>query len=504
MKGCYSGQNGGGLFIQIQQSNIETAVFLSNLYIQSCQCKYNGGGIYINARDYSALSLDDQFVVDNCSQIGENHNGGGIYIEMINPFQGIQMEGKYTFRNCYSAQQGGGMYMSTYQQQPILIKCTCFFQNCTSSYGGGMYISHQGSRDLTQLGGNFTFENCSAQSNGGGLFIKTAPNGTLEIDGFTFKECSSGSGGGIFWILINDSKQIINGCQFINCAASQYGGGIAFQFYNNSKLVFNNSCLFYKCFCQECGGAIYASINYSLPFLFNINDTVIQECIAKENTSSSSPTGYGGGIFLTGSGDYNPSKESLDFRGMKINRNYADCGGQSLYIVMPNIIQWCKSGIAGEYIKGNYSDRYSKFEDIEGISADQITFDSLSYETVQQQQSPLQYYWASISVIKKAQATINVSNSNQPLQINLEGYNMIEGQFTVKIVELEEMNDGSTVPINIEGDPQNQQNASFGMKNISWFDFDNKHYGVFISNDGRIFTGVGGRQVEAYPLEDII
>ncbi|KAA6391529.1 MAG: hypothetical protein EZS28_012947 [Streblomastix strix] len=116
------------------------------------------------------------------------------------------------------------------------------------------------------------------------------------------------------------------------------------------------------------------------------------KCTAKEDTSSTPPTGYGGGIFLTGSGYYDPSTENLDFRGMNINGNYADCGGQSLFVVMPNIIQWCKSGVAGEYIKGNYSDRYSKFEDIEGISADQITFDSLSLESIQQQQAPLQYY----------------------------------------------------------------------------------------------------------------
>ncbi|KAA6402597.1 MAG: hypothetical protein EZS28_001876 [Streblomastix strix] len=49
--------------------------------------------------------------------------------------------------------------------------------------------------------------------------------------------------------------------------------------------------------------------------------------------------------------------------------------------------------------------------------------------------------------------------------------------------------EGSTVSILIEGDPQSLQTASFGMKDISWFDFDNKHYGVFVSNDGRIFTG---------------
>ncbi|KAA6398713.1 MAG: hypothetical protein EZS28_005759 [Streblomastix strix] len=368
------------------------------------------------------------------------------------------MEGDYTFLNCLCNSYGGGMYLTTYQQVPIQINCTCMFQNCTSKSGGGMFISNIGSGDLTQLRGNFTFENCSAQLFGGGLFIESSNNGIIEIDDFIFIDCQSAHGG-----------------------ASIYGGGLYISFPSNSTLVLDKLCEFNKCVSQGCGGAIYANINYSLPFQFNISDTLIQQCTAKEDTTSTSPTGYGGGIFLTGSGDYDPSTENLDFRGMNINGNVAENGGQSLYVVMPNIIQWCKSGVAGEYIKGNYSDKYSDFEDIEGISADQITFNSLSLESVQQQQAPLQQYWVYISILTKVTATLNISDTN-PLLINLEGYNMIEGQFTVKIVELGQINDGSsefihiegdpqndgsTEPILVKGDPQSQQTASFGMKDIS-------------------------------------
>ncbi|KAA6398337.1 MAG: hypothetical protein EZS28_006133, partial [Streblomastix strix] len=369
-----------------------------------------------------------------------DYSGGGIYIEMTNPLQGIQMQGNYTFRNCKSYSQGGGMYMSTYQQKPISINCTFLFLNCISRYGGGMLISYSGNGDLTQLGGNFSFENCIGQLFGGGLFIESASNDIIEIDGFIFIECSSDHGGGILLSLVDNSKQIINGGKFINCEASIYGGGISVQLYSNSELILNNSCYFYKCVCQECGGAIYAYMNYSLPFQFKIRDTAIYGCFAEQSSSQTQyHSGFGGGIFLTGTGDYDPSTESLDFRGMNINGNYADNGGQSLYVVMPNLIQWCKSGVAGEYIKGNYSDKYSNFEEIEGISTDQITFNSLSLDSVQQQQAPLQYYWVYISILTKAQATLNISNVNQPLLINLEGYNMFAKYFYVKIVELEEI-----------------------------------------------------------------
>ncbi|KAA6395518.1 MAG: hypothetical protein EZS28_008959 [Streblomastix strix] len=384
MNNCFSAKNGGGLYILILSSYAETAAYLSNLYIQNCSCYWHGGGIYIDARDNVALSLIGEFMFDKCSSVGENFNGGGICIEMSNPQQSIHMEGDYTFFNCSSELQGGGMYIAANEQKPILINCNCLFQNCTSTSGGGMLISYWGSGDLTQLGGNFTFESCNAQLFGGGLFIESASNGFVQIDDFTFLECSSRSGGGIFWSLVKDSKQIINRGQFNYCYTTMYGGGISVQFSSNSELILNNSCLFFKCNCLGCGGAIYANINYNLPFQFNISDSAVYECLAEHNPYQAQyQSGFGGGIFLTGNGDYDPSTESLDFRGMNINLNFADYGGQSLYVVMPNLIQFCQSGIAGEYIKGNYSDKYSDYEEIEGIQADQITFNSLSLEQIE-------------------------------------------------------------------------------------------------------------------------
>ncbi|KAA6385930.1 MAG: hypothetical protein EZS28_018543 [Streblomastix strix] len=224
----------------------------------------------------------------------------------------------------------------------------------------------------------------------------------------------------------------IKGCQFNNISSigdSNGGGGSAIymESKHGSKLIIEDSCQFYKCIIDKGnGGAIYIDIDFSSEFLLNISDGLIQECIAKENSLSSSPTGYGGGIFLTGSGDYDPSTKRLDLKGMKISGNTANNSGQSLYVAMTQLAEWCRTGIAGEYVKGNYNDKYSDFED------------------------------------------------------------------------------GQSEPILIDGNPQSLQTASFGMKGISWFDYDNKHYGVFASNDRRIFTGIDGKQDQAYPLEVII
>jgi hypothetical protein len=35
---------------------------------------------------------------------------------------------------------------------------------------------------------------------------------------------------------------------------------------------------------------------------------------------------------------------------------------------MTNVVEWCKYGTDGEYVKGNYSDAYSNLSDIEGIA----------------------------------------------------------------------------------------------------------------------------------------
>lgn len=48
------------------------------------------------------------------------------------------------------------------------------------------------------------------------------------------------------------------------------------------------------------------------------------------------------------------------------------------------------------------------------------------------------------------------------------------------------------------------QTASLGMKDTSWFYYENKHYGILISNYRRIFTGINEKQDEAYLTKVII
>ncbi|KAA6389307.1 MAG: hypothetical protein EZS28_015166 [Streblomastix strix] len=331
MTKCYSIKNGGSLFILILSTDTHSKVELVNIQMTNCSSQWYGGGIYAETNDNSTLSLIGEFLFDNCSSINSDYYGGGIYVYQKQPMHSIQMQGNFTFRNCTSRSYGGGIYMITYYQKPITINSTFLFQNCRSSNGGGLRLTYQGDGDLTQLAGNFTFQNCSAQSYGGGMQIQSTPSIILEIDDFTFKDCSGNQGGGIFLSLMNNSKLIINGGHFNNSSASMQGGGIFAQFSSNSELILNNSCEFNQCSCNGSGGAIYIIINYSRPFLFIINNTLIQECRALYNSQYSHfQSGFGGGIFISGSGDYDSSTKRFDFKGMRIFGNGAEYGGKSL------------------------------------------------------------------------------------------------------------------------------------------------------------------------------
>ncbi|KAA6342173.1 MAG: hypothetical protein EZS28_052410, partial [Streblomastix strix] len=131
----------------------------------------------------------------------------------------------------------------------------------------------------------------------------------------------------------------IKGCQFnnINSIGDSNGrGGSAIYMENKhgSKLVIDDSCLFYKCITDKAnGGAIYVDIDFTSEFEFKINSATVKECQIKIDTSKDlPPTGYGGGIFITGDGNYDPSTKRLDLSGMQILDNSAEKSGQSLYV----------------------------------------------------------------------------------------------------------------------------------------------------------------------------
>ncbi|KAA6391092.1 MAG: putative AGC family protein kinase [Streblomastix strix] len=460
------------------------------------------------------------------------------------------------FDGCNSLEIGGGLYIqvddrSTAEGQ-LIISGSVSFLNCNSlqGSGGGLFIATTDAESKVNIIGLLEFEQCYAQLDGGGMLVIILGCSIIEINNASFKECK----------------------------CSDRGGGLLGIVYTGGQLILDQQCEFYKCE-SENGGGIHIQIDSAAQCSFIIKDAYIHECKALNSTDSQqySRSGFGGGLFLGGSGDYDPTSKLIDLHGMKIYNNSADKGGQSLYIAMTKVVEFCKYGILGECAKGNYSDTYSDERELWGISLDLSTFESSTQQQIEQQQQPLEPLWRMLGILKSAQVVVNVSNPNGKLIFHLEGQRMIPGYLNVKIFELrdktqEEIDqeqkeikykqnknninslkrnslqsqippkhqtinqqqisintnliikqkiqnyandiiyppeDGSSIPIQIEGEIQSDQKATFGMIEYMWLNYKQKVYGIAISNDRKIFTGKDGTEIEedenvAVQLEVII
>ncbi|KAA6396813.1 MAG: putative AGC family protein kinase, partial [Streblomastix strix] len=177
----------------------------------------------------------------------------------------------------------------------------------------------------------------------------------------------------------------------------------------------------------------------------------------------------------------------------------------------------------GINVKGNYSDTLSNLNDLEGVIMESSKFSTLVLKEIQAQQYHLQYYWTTqIASLTSVEVSLNISNTNLPLQFTINGHGMIQEKLNVKIVQaglkllinsksvIMQYNadiiyppENSTDQIHIEGNPQNEQTATFGMKDYKWFEYKKYKYDFLISNDGRIFTGFEGKESTAPPLNVI-
>ncbi|KAA6313021.1 MAG: hypothetical protein EZS28_055825, partial [Streblomastix strix] len=156
---------------------------------------------------------------------------------------------------------------------------------------------------------------------------------------------------------------INQGTQFTQCICNGGDGGAIYaKIEQNSSLEISEGVIFEQCETKQStqsqkggrGGAIYIDINFGSLVSFAIKDGLFSKCKAT-SLLTNTLSGFGGGIFIAGSGDYSVQSKRLDLKGMKIDLNTATQGGQTLYVVMNKLKEWCNYGIAGEYVKELYS-----------------------------------------------------------------------------------------------------------------------------------------------------
>ncbi|KAA6375233.1 MAG: hypothetical protein EZS28_029240 [Streblomastix strix] len=241
---------------------------------------------------------------------------------------------------------------------------------------------------------NITRSDVGQYNEAGAVQIRiTGSTGKLNVIGTRFIGCkSSGSnslGGGIYLYLENKAVASFDGVSFRECEARN-GGGLYSSIGDGQIMI--NDCNFYQCSAQN-GGAIYANINFQTSTQFTIKETLFSECTAT-SSQSSDYTGRGGAIFLAGTGDYSASSNGLNLKGMKIYNNTADKSGQSLYVVMTKLSEWCQYGTAGEYVKGNYSESNSDVNELVGIADYFNQFEKLPIDQIEDKQQYLECYWS--------------------------------------------------------------------------------------------------------------
>ncbi|KAA6385407.1 MAG: hypothetical protein EZS28_019067 [Streblomastix strix] len=377
-----------------------------------------------------------------------------------------------------------------------------------------IYIEESNSiLDLNSI--TFSGINLSPTSEAKGIIHININNQQFNMENCSFEDIEIQNKGGNAIRLLNVNSlpfssyiqsSVFNNINSVYASNGQGGSAIYAEIREQNQIIFDDNCQFIQCVSnQGNGGAMFLDIDFASSFSFIINNTLIKECQAKSDSTSTYPTGYGGGIFVTGSGDYSAQSNSLNFKGLKIHGNIADNGGLSLYVAMTNVVEWCKFGDFGEYVKGNYSDAYSNFSEIEGIALNWSQFNIFTLEDIQSQQKPLQYYWTHFAALSSVNAVLDESNIEQPLHFSITGSNMIPGKLCKVLFDNSfEMvyppDDGVTPPIHIEGDSQGEQIATFGMKDYSWFD-SSKQYNALISNDRKIFTGADGNEDQAIQLD---
>ncbi|KAA6373084.1 MAG: hypothetical protein EZS28_031389, partial [Streblomastix strix] len=401
---CESTGYGGGIRFSIQGEN---EIHLNGeMEFIDCIGSY-GGGISIGSQDNNILVISKACTFQNCT----GSQGGGMYLRLSGIDSDIQITGELSFDNCSCTQSGGGLYLYSNRLQ-LTFENIIYCKDCSSQQiGGGLFASCM-DEGIVRFVRQLDFENCSAIQQGGGLNVQCSTEGIIHFIGLlNFDNCSSRSGGGLIAFCSNEGMiQFLEELNFDNCSAINQAGGLYMSIFQGGSVTLDNKIEFNKCICKEGnGGAMYLSINFELQSSFQLNDIIIQECKALINTESIiySQSGFGGGIFIIGTGVYDVSSKMLDFSKMKMYGNTADKAGQSLYVAMPNVIEWCRTGTSGEYVKGNYSDIDSDESELEGIPVGYSNFNGLSQVDIIKDQRPLELWWRTIwHILNRNEGTI--------------------------------------------------------------------------------------------------
>ena len=188
---------GGGLY----GTNSINPITAANVEIAGNFATADGGGMFLNNTD---LNIEDASFIMNSA----GRDGGGIYTE---GYRGINLTlGSITGNS--AGRDGGGVFSINPNEQ-VLVRVN-ITNNFANSNGGGVYLSNSG----------FALSSVSLSDNyanfGGGIYIN---NSTMNIENVNIARNSAVTGGGMY--LVDFSLPITN-INITNNFATSNGGGV--------------------------------------------------------------------------------------------------------------------------------------------------------------------------------------------------------------------------------------------------------------------------------------
>ena len=244
--------SGGALYTQAKTLSVTGS---SNIFT-NCIAQNSGGAIFqnINKATGSSMRLEN-CVFTGCESKAGDGNGGGMYTNA----KTLVISGTgNSFNNCSATNSGGGLFHSFSGDGDTFTIGNCGFDNCIAKAGsgGGLYTN---THSLTITGANSKFKDCTAQTNGGGLYHNQNATGTT----FTFQDGN-----------------------FENCTATgDYGGAI----YSPAKTVTLKDATVSDSKAKAQGGGVW----------FSPTTATISGCTITGNSVSNSDS-KGGGVYLGG------------------------------------------------------------------------------------------------------------------------------------------------------------------------------------------------------------
>ena len=312
--------NGGAVFV----SDSGTFTMKDNVIIQSCKAE-NGGAVYVTNSGTFEMTGG---TITNCEA---TNDGGAVYITNGGSFE---MTGG-TIQNCKASLSGGGVWMNS--GSSFTMSGNSKIEECTAnSEGGGVYATDENNPCSFTMKDNATITGCTAQNYGGGgvsygCGTTNALNQCFSMEGGTISNCSSSDGGGVYlYGCFEMNGGIISG----NTASN--GAGVYIRHGSSSFTMEDGSISDNKA--SGKGGGVYLS-DYSSSFTMKagIIGKEIKETDSTKSSWEYAATGVDGeysNYAGDGGGGIYAENGTVSIEGGKISYNYVpniadDCGGNA-------------------------------------------------------------------------------------------------------------------------------------------------------------------------------